>query len=211
FRNFQWFISLFHVFNYSLPSLSVDDVTFSAVVAAAARVARAPSVALIVFSPFVAIVVRALSVVLLSYELLPRRSHRCFLSPHQSLRLLLHHQSTVDADQLEGSVTSLSNLDDFDSSKYLVRKNVQESLENLWLVEINVATIAWLEADSLCGSHSIAIPLVLVLPYLFCLNQCLRQYKDTGEKTCLLNGSYTKWERYTVEDAYEIVNFSRMR
>ncbi|QHN99624.1 ABC transporter D family member [Arachis hypogaea] len=47
------------------------------------------------------------------------------------LRLLLHHQSAVDADQLEGSVTSLSNLDDSDSSKYLVRKKVQESLENL--------------------------------------------------------------------------------
>ncbi|XP_015942301.1 beta-hexosaminidase 1 [Arachis duranensis] len=27
----------------------------------------------------------------------------------------------------------------------------------------------------------------------------------------LWKGSYTKWERYTVEDAYEIVNFSRMR
>ncbi|WVY99683.1 hypothetical protein V8G54_025753 [Vigna mungo] len=50
-----------------------------------------------------------------------------------------------------------------------------------------VATIAWLEADSVCGSHSVAIPLVLVLPYLFRLNQCLRQYKDTGEKTSLLN------------------------
>ncbi|XLR25633.1 hypothetical protein S83_053533, partial [Arachis hypogaea] len=48
-----------------------------------------------------------------------------------SLRLLLHHQSAVDADQLEESVTSLSNLDDSDSSKYLVRKKVQESLENL--------------------------------------------------------------------------------
>ncbi|KAJ7948183.1 SPX and EXS domain-containing protein 1 [Quillaja saponaria] len=50
-----------------------------------------------------------------------------------------------------------------------------------------VATIAWLEADSVCGSHSVAIPLVLVLPYLFRLFQCLRQYKDTGEKTTLLN------------------------
>ncbi|XP_015962435.1 beta-hexosaminidase 1 [Arachis duranensis] len=27
----------------------------------------------------------------------------------------------------------------------------------------------------------------------------------------LWNGSYTKWERYTVEDAYEIVNFAKMR
>ncbi|XP_041009228.1 SPX and EXS domain-containing protein 1-like isoform X3 [Juglans microcarpa x Juglans regia] len=50
-----------------------------------------------------------------------------------------------------------------------------------------VATIAWFEADSVCGSHSIAIPLVLVLPYLFRFFQCLRQYKDTREKTTLLN------------------------
>ncbi|KAM5580710.1 SPX and EXS domain-containing protein 5 [Rosa sericea] len=50
-----------------------------------------------------------------------------------------------------------------------------------------VATIAWFEADSVCGSHSVAIPLVLVLPYLFRLFQCLRQYKDTGERTTLLN------------------------
>ncbi|XP_027345571.1 SPX and EXS domain-containing protein 1-like isoform X2 [Abrus precatorius] len=55
------------------------------------------------------------------------------------------------------------------------------------MVHRQVATIAWLEADSVCGSHSVAIPLALVLPYLFRLNQCLRQYKDTGEKTALLN------------------------
>ncbi|KAI9071267.1 hypothetical protein K1719_046773 [Acacia pycnantha] len=55
------------------------------------------------------------------------------------------------------------------------------------MVHRQVATIAWLEADSVCGSHSIAIPLALVLPYLFRLNQCLRQYKDTGERTTLLN------------------------
>ncbi|KAJ8749289.1 hypothetical protein K2173_018770 [Erythroxylum novogranatense] len=50
-----------------------------------------------------------------------------------------------------------------------------------------VATIAWFEADSVCGSHSVAIPLVLVLPYVFRLFQCLRQYKDTREKTALFN------------------------
>ncbi|KAJ7951056.1 SPX and EXS domain-containing protein [Quillaja saponaria] len=48
-------------------------------------------------------------------------------------------------------------------------------------------TIAWLEADSVCGSHSIAIPTVLVLPYFWRLLQCLRQYKDTKEKTSLFN------------------------
>ncbi|KAK0589478.1 hypothetical protein LWI29_014921 [Acer saccharum] len=55
------------------------------------------------------------------------------------------------------------------------------------MVHRQVATIAWFEADSVCGSHSIAIPLVLVLPYLFRLFQCLRQYKDTREKTALFN------------------------
>ncbi|CAN1232306.1 SPX and EXS domain-containing protein 5 [Linum perenne] len=55
------------------------------------------------------------------------------------------------------------------------------------MVHRQVATIAWFEADSICGSHSVAIPMVLVLPYLFRLFQCLRQYKDTREKTSLLN------------------------
>ncbi|KAA8526480.1 hypothetical protein F0562_008317 [Nyssa sinensis] len=55
------------------------------------------------------------------------------------------------------------------------------------MVHRQVATIAWFEADSVCGSHSVAIPVVLVLPYIFRLFQCLRQYKDTREKTTLLN------------------------
>ncbi|XP_031500520.1 uncharacterized protein LOC116264440 [Nymphaea colorata] len=55
------------------------------------------------------------------------------------------------------------------------------------MVHRQVATIAWFEADSICGSHSVAIPLALVLPYLCRFFQCVRQYKDTKEKTCLLN------------------------
>ncbi|XP_028769538.1 SPX and EXS domain-containing protein 1-like isoform X1 [Neltuma alba] len=55
------------------------------------------------------------------------------------------------------------------------------------MVNRQVATIAWLEADSVCGSHSSAIPMVLMLPYLWRLLQCLRQYKDTKERTCLFN------------------------
>ncbi|OVA06312.1 EXS [Macleaya cordata] len=55
------------------------------------------------------------------------------------------------------------------------------------MVHRQVATIAWFEADSVCGSHSIAIPLVLVFPYVCRFFQCLRQYKDTREKTTLLN------------------------
>ncbi|XP_075484088.1 uncharacterized protein LOC142524164 isoform X1 [Primulina tabacum] len=55
------------------------------------------------------------------------------------------------------------------------------------MVHRQVATIAWFEADSICGSHSVAIPIVLVLPYIFRFFQCLRQYKDTREKSSLLN------------------------
>ncbi|KAL9315056.1 hypothetical protein ACSQ67_016057 [Phaseolus vulgaris] len=57
------------------------------------------------------------------------------------------------------------------------------------MVNRQVATIAWLEADSVCGSHSVAIPMVLVLPYIWRLLQCLRQYRDTKEKNCLFNGN----------------------
>lgn len=56
---------------------------------------------------------------------------------------------------------------------------------------MQVATIAWFEADSVCGSHSIGIPIVLVLPYIFRFFQCLRQYKDAKEKTSLFNGEFT--------------------
>ncbi|KAL4354741.1 hypothetical protein GQ457_06G044330 [Hibiscus cannabinus] len=55
------------------------------------------------------------------------------------------------------------------------------------MVHRQVATIAWFEADSVCGSHSVAIPLVLVIPYIWRLLQCLRQYKDTKEKPTLFN------------------------
>ncbi|XVF33418.1 hypothetical protein REPUB_Repub17cG0167200 [Reevesia pubescens] len=55
------------------------------------------------------------------------------------------------------------------------------------MVHRQVATIAWFEADSVCGSHSAVIPLVLVIPYVWRLMQCLRQYKDTKEKTTLFN------------------------
>ncbi|KAG6523933.1 hypothetical protein ZIOFF_013821 [Zingiber officinale] len=55
------------------------------------------------------------------------------------------------------------------------------------MVNRQVATIAWFEADSVCGSHSVAIPIVLVFPYMCRFFQCLRQYKDTKERTCLFN------------------------
>eukprot|EP00250_Pteridium_aquilinum_P000929 c11113_g1_i1 orf=139-1203(+) len=50
-----------------------------------------------------------------------------------------------------------------------------------------VATLSWFEPDSTCGSHSIWIPRVLALPYLCRFFQCLRQYSDTKDKTCILN------------------------
>ncbi|VVB07404.1 unnamed protein product [Arabis nemorensis] len=59
------------------------------------------------------------------------------------------------------------------------------------MVHRQVATVAWFEADSVCGSHSAAIPLVLVLPYLFRLFQCIRQYKDSKDVANIWNaGKY---------------------
>ncbi|XLR03879.1 hypothetical protein HN51_058706 [Arachis hypogaea] len=87
-----------------------------------------------------------------------------------------------------GSNPSFDNFERANGQIFNVENPDNEvSVKELVELMIQVATIAWLEADSVCGSHSVAIPLVLVLPYLFRLNQCLRQYKDTGEKTCLLN------------------------
>ncbi|CAM6061885.1 unnamed protein product [Sphagnum tenellum] len=50
-----------------------------------------------------------------------------------------------------------------------------------------VATVAWLEPGDTCGSHSIHIPVVLALPYVIRFIQCMRQYHDTKDKTCLAN------------------------
>ncbi|CAG7880459.1 hypothetical protein BRARA_C01646 [Brassica rapa] len=59
------------------------------------------------------------------------------------------------------------------------------------MVHRQVATVAWFEADSVCGSHSAVIPLVLVLPYLFRLFQCIRQYKDSKDIANIWNaGKY---------------------
>ncbi|KAG5063803.1 hypothetical protein JHK85_004986 [Glycine max] len=48
-----------------------------------------------------------------------------------------------------------------------------------------VATIALLEADYVCGSHSVAIPLVLVLPNLYGFNQCVSGSTKTLERKLL--------------------------
>ncbi|XLS90404.1 hypothetical protein HN51_066412 [Arachis hypogaea] len=67
-----------------MPSLSIEDVTSSAV-AAAARVAQASSTAALnAFAPF--IVTRALSAVLLSYEFPPPPLSHCFFSPRRRFK-----------------------------------------------------------------------------------------------------------------------------
>ncbi|QHN87471.1 putative protein S-acyltransferase [Arachis hypogaea] len=82
--------------------LSHFNVTSSTVAAATARIARAPSVALIAFAPFVAIAVRALFVVLLSYELLLRRSRRCFFSPRRRFVIISsHHREGYEPVQIQ--------------------------------------------------------------------------------------------------------------
>lgn len=53
-----------------------------------------------------------------------------------------------------------------------------------------VATVSWLDANDTCGGHSIYIPILLAFPYLSRFFQCLRQYHDTKDKTCLLNGAF---------------------
>lgn len=50
-----------------------------------------------------------------------------------------------------------------------------------------VATLSWFDADSTCGSHSVWIPRVLALPYLCRFFQCLRQYSDSKDKSCIFN------------------------
>ncbi|CAI7750031.1 unnamed protein product [Closterium sp. NIES-53] len=50
-----------------------------------------------------------------------------------------------------------------------------------------VASIAWMDAGDVCGSHSLMIPIVLAFPYACRFFQCLRQYSDTRDKSCLLN------------------------
>ncbi|KAB5515940.1 hypothetical protein DKX38_026588 [Salix brachista] len=80
------------------------------------------------------------------------------------------------------------------------------------MVHRQVATIAWFEADSVCGSHSIGIPVALVLPYIFRLFQCLRQYKDTKEKTTLLNGVINSLYSFywDVTRDWDLSSFSRI-
>lgn len=52
-----------------------------------------------------------------------------------------------------------------------------------------VATVAWMDANDICGSHSIMIPCVLAYPYVCRFFQCLRQYSDTRDRSCLFNAA----------------------
>ncbi len=51
-----------------------------------------------------------------------------------------------------------------------------------------VATGACLEADAVCGGHSIYVPIILAFPYFSRFLQCLRQYRDTKDEMFLHNG-----------------------
>lgn len=55
---------------------------------------------------------------------------------------------------------------------------------------VQVASLLWLGPDDVCGGHAVAIPCVLALPYACRFFQCCRQYSDTREKNCLLNGEH---------------------
>ncbi|KAK8974299.1 hypothetical protein V6N11_034665 [Hibiscus sabdariffa] len=93
------------------------------------------------------------------------------------------------------STVNYARIFDLDQN-HLTHKEIWKpiSFPDFFLADIltsmaKVATIAWFEADSVCGSHAVAIPVVLVIPYIWRLMQCLRQYKDTKEKTTLFNGN----------------------
>ncbi|KAL3505277.1 hypothetical protein ACH5RR_035118 [Cinchona calisaya] len=66
--------------------------------------------------------------------------------------------------------------------------NILTSMSKIFSdLERSVCQMVHRQADSVCGSHSVGIPIILVLPYLFRLFQCLRQYKDTKERNALFN------------------------
>ncbi|CAM6086700.1 unnamed protein product [Calypogeia fissa] len=43
------------------------------------------------------------------------------------------------------------------------------------------------DGDFMCGNHSYLIPCILAFPYVCRFLQCLRQYSDTRDKSCLFN------------------------
>ncbi|KAJ7962289.1 SPX and EXS domain-containing protein 1 [Quillaja saponaria] len=59
------------------------------------------------------------------------------------------------------------------------------------MVNRQVATIAWLESDSVV----VVTQYLSVLPYIWRLLQRLRQYKDTKERTSIFNEN--KWNKIT--------------
>ncbi|QHO56259.1 uncharacterized protein DS421_3g72220 [Arachis hypogaea] len=73
-----------------MPSLSIEDVTSSAV-AAVARVSRAHSTAILNAVAYF-VITRAFSAVLLSYELPPPPLSRCFFSPRRRFVIVSSHR-----------------------------------------------------------------------------------------------------------------------
>ncbi|WRX08646.1 EXS [Theobroma cacao] len=105
------------------------------------------------------------------------------------ISLLLAKNTLADSPPTAGKFLPISFPDFFLADILTSMAKVFSDLERsvCRMVHRQVATIAWFEADSVCGSHSVGIPLVLVIPYIWRLMQCLRQYKDTKEKATLFN------------------------
>ncbi|XP_024527676.1 SPX and EXS domain-containing protein 3 [Selaginella moellendorffii] len=109
-------------------------------------------------------------VLILPFDVLYRSSRFFFLGT--LLRLSLPLQPITFADFFVADVlTSMSK----------VLSDIERSLCRMYHRQ------AAFEAEELCGSHSIWIPCILALPYLFRFAQCLRQYTDTKERSCLFN------------------------
>ncbi|KAL3681225.1 hypothetical protein R1sor_024181 [Riccia sorocarpa] len=71
-----------------------------------------------------------------------------------------------------------------------VLSDVERSICRMYffqIVESQMTGVPEDDANFMCGNHSYWIPCILAFPYLCRFFQCLRQYSDTRDKSCLLN------------------------
>ncbi|KAG5052446.1 hypothetical protein JHK87_004644 [Glycine soja] len=115
-----------------------------------------------------------------------------FMSGTSDLPIYRLHGVVVHLDIMSAAFLShyVCYVKNFQSSWFKVDDSVAISFPDFFLVDIltsmaKVATIAFLEADYVCGSHSVAIPLVLVLPNLYGFNQCVSGSTKTLERKLL--------------------------
>ncbi|XP_028211116.1 ubiquitin carboxyl-terminal hydrolase 18-like [Glycine soja] len=115
-----------------------------------------------------------------------------FMSGTSDLPIYRLHGVVVHLDIMSASFLGhyVCYVKNFQSSWFKVDDSVAISFPDFFLVDIltsmaKVATIALLEADYICGSHSVAIPLVLVLPNLYGFNQCVSGSTKTLERKLL--------------------------